>query len=131
MRVDAHTFPGKCWLVWHVPGCRVWPRVMWVDDELHQLGELLAPRRIDPATGRSAEVVRQFRRVLILPDSSLVLLDPVEGFPGDDTPTAEGSLVPAPAAASAVATAWKAGVKVGFGAAARAGCRAFFFSSTI
>ena len=127
MRVDAFTYPGKRWLIWHVPTCAEWPRVMWVDDETHELGELRRPARIDPATGEAEVVVRRFRQVLVLPERSLVLLDPVaDEALGDVAQRRVGDLLqPAPAVAGAAATPWKAGAKAGLGAAAGDGRRAF------
>jgi len=131
MRVDAFTYPGKRWLIWHVPTCAEWPRVMWVDDETHELGELLRPVRLDPATGEAEVVVRRFRQVLVLPERSLVLLDPVaDEAPGDGVQVHESagagvSSAPAPGVAAATAAPWKAGAKAGLGAAAGDGRRAF------
>lgn len=82
MRVDADTYPGKRWTVWDVPACRALARVMWVDDETMQVAVHGVPVRLQ--AGAILVDVQQRRRVVVLPEQSLVLVDPVdEEEPGD------------------------------------------------
>lgn len=76
------------WCVLHVPTCRTLKNVVWVDDETAQWGEF---------TGKVSgfhweEATHQAKKIVILPQRQLILIDPVEDADDQDIVTTEKEL---------------------------------------
>lgn len=87
MRLHANTNTVS-WDILHVPTCRSLKRVVWVDDETAQWGEL---------TGNTVgfyweEVTHQAKKIVILPQRRLILIDPVDDADDQATVTTEKEL---------------------------------------
>lgn len=78
MRIDSRErgFHGG-WLVWHAEQCAELKGVVWVDDECARYGKFHVPLRV---IGNEVLIEPyQAKRILIIPDSKLVIINPVEG----------------------------------------------------
>lgn len=78
------------WTVFDVPHCCALKNVVWVDDEAHAY----CVHRRDlfvPGMTELPREVREVRRVLILPDHRLVLIDPID----DDEPESVADVIEA------------------------------------
>ena len=84
MRIDARRGDYVGWIVWHVPRCQVLRHVVWVDDSTHQWAQYLVDQfgRLTPQFGPNGpEPVRkvfQAKRIKIMVDRRLVLIDPID-----------------------------------------------------
>lgn len=68
------------WWVWHCPTCTKMPRVVWVDDETAEYGELVTNEKggIAVIAGKTMLVTRKVRKIRLVPGPRLVLIDPLE-----------------------------------------------------
>lgn len=74
VRLDASR-GHKGWTTYHAERCQVLRHVTWVDDETRQWGEYMEPyRHVD---GRLLQRVNNAKRILILPDRKLIVINPV------------------------------------------------------
>lgn len=81
MRVDAHR-GDLGWSVWHVGRCDLLKDVVWVDDEMNAYWRLEQPLRV--VGDEVAGYLERARRIVILRDRRLVLIDPVEDVGNGD-----------------------------------------------
>lgn len=86
MRIDASEpgFVGP-WQVFHVPTARAIPQVCWVDDQMPAYGTYNP--EATRATGERVTDVHYVKRIEILTQSRIVLIDPIED--SDAPPIAE------------------------------------------
>lgn len=76
------------WHVLHVPTCKMLKNVVWVNDETAQWAELTGNAR-----GHYwEEVTHQAKKIVILPQRRLILIDPVDDADDQDTVTTEKEL---------------------------------------
>lgn len=93
MRIDAMTYPGRKWLVWHVPRARELRDVLWIDDQSHTYCVIDRPLR---TVGNDiARRVEQARKIVINCDSAVALVDPIEGVSDESITVAAGQPIEA------------------------------------
>lgn len=76
MRITASSYPGTCWLVWHVPTCLEVKHVLWVDTEARTYCQHIVPLQV--IGGEVASRVVHARQIAVNVDAALILIDPVE-----------------------------------------------------
>ncbi len=76
MRITPSTYPGKPWLVWHVPTCRQVKGVLWVDADERTYCRHLIPVRLEGF--EIATRVERARQITVNVDAALILIDPVD-----------------------------------------------------
>jgi hypothetical protein len=77
MRIDAREpgFTGR-WLVWHAEQCRELRYVAWVDDGSMCYGQYVHPFVL--SGGAPVVETRQAKRIVIIPASRVVVINPVD-----------------------------------------------------
>lgn len=73
MRLNTCSGDFMDWLVWHAEWCKRITTTVWVDDKTHQWLDYTNPHHL---------VVRQEKRILILFNAKLVIINPVDDSEG-------------------------------------------------
>ena len=92
MRITPATYPGKPWLVWHVPTCRQLMHILWVDDEERTYCQHVIPLQV--VGNEVASRIERARQITVNVDAALMLIDPVDD--ATDEPQIAVTLLPQP-----------------------------------
>jgi hypothetical protein len=76
VRITPSTYPGKPWLVWHVPTCQQLKNVVWVDDEARTYCQHVIPLQV--IGNQVATRIERARQITVNVDAALILVDPIE-----------------------------------------------------